>query len=144
LYSINVKQYAMSQEAYQFMQKMKKNTEQVGTLFDAQPSQITGNIKCLSDPNEPVIGFVEVTEEQTKRTFVYNSQVPGWNYSPPCIQYVILNTVDDMNKNGSALFPTVPKTLTPLGGVQDFYAANMESCIDCTTRGVNHKPVFWP
>jgi hypothetical protein len=28
--------------------------------------------------------------------------------------------------------------------VVDFYAANMESCIDCTIRGVNHKPAFWP
>jgi len=144
LYSINVKQYAMSQDAYLFMEKMKKNTEQVGTLFDPQPSQITGNIKCLSNPNEPVIGFVEVTEEQTKRIFVYNNQVPGWGYGTACIQYVINNTVDDMNKYGAELYPTVPKTLDPLGNVQDFYAANMNSCIDCTTRGVNKKPSFWP
>jgi hypothetical protein len=144
LYSINVKQYAMSQDAYLFMEKMKKNTEQVGTLFDAQPSQITGNIKCLSDPNEPVIGFVEVTDEQTKRIFVYNSQVPGWSYSLPCVEYVINNTVEDMNKYGAEYSPTIPKTLTPLGAVQDFYAANMESCVDCTTRGVNRKPSFWP
>jgi uncharacterized protein DUF4249 len=144
LYSINVKQYAMSQDAYLFMQKMKKNTEQVGTLFDAQPSQITGNIKSLSNPNEPVIGFVEVTEEQTKRAFVYNSQVPGWSYGAPCLEYVVNNTIDDMNKNGLTLYPTIPKTLSPLGGVVDFFAANMESCIDCTTRGTNKRPSFWP
>ena len=144
LYSMNLKQYAMSQDAYLFMQKMKKNTEQVGTLFDAQPSQITGNIKCLSDANEPVVGFVEVTEEQTKRVFIYNNQVPGWGFSMPCIEYVINNTVDDMNKYGSDYYPTIPKTLTPFGAIQDFYAANMESCVDCTTRGVNRKPAFWP
>jgi hypothetical protein len=145
LYSINLRQYAMSQDAYLFMQKMKKNTEQVGTLFDAQPSQITGNIKCLSNPTEPVIGFVEVTEEQTKRTFVYNSQVPGWNYSTACQQYLIKNTVDDMNKNGGDLYPTVPNIIDLLtGNPVDFFAANMESCMDCTTRGVNRKPAFWP
>jgi hypothetical protein len=144
LYSINVKQYAMSQDAYLFMQKMKKNTEQVGTLFDAQPSQITGNIKSLSDPNEPVVGFVEVTEEQPKRIFIYNSQVPGWGYSIACVESVISNTLDGMNNGGGDLYPTVPRTLSPTGSVVDFYAANMESCVDCTTRGVNRKPSFWP
>jgi len=148
LYSINLKQYAMSQEAYLFMEKMKKNTEQVGTLFDPQPSQITGNIKCLSHPNESVVGFVEVTDEQTRRIFIYNSQVPGWNYSMPCLQYLIKNTVDDMNKNGADLFPTVANTIDPYPPwnptIVDFFAANMESCMDCTTRGVNRRPSFWP
>jgi uncharacterized protein DUF4249 len=143
LYSINLEQYAMSQDAYLFMQKMKKNTEQVGTLFDAQPSQITGNIKCLSSPNEPVVGFVEVTEEQTKRLFIYNSQVPGWGYSISCTEYVVANSVEDMNNN-KEYSPTLPRTVGNFGVLVDFFAANMETCVDCTTRGVNRKPAFWP
>jgi len=144
LYSLNLKQYAMSQDAYLFMQKMKKNTEQVGSLFDAQPSQLSGNIKCLTDANEAVVGFVEITEEQKRRVFIYNREVPGWGYSVACTQYVINNTVEDMNMYGGDLYPTVPKTLGPFGVVIDFYAANMETCVDCTTRGVNLKPSFWP
>jgi len=142
LYSINLKQYALSQDAYLFMQKMKKNTEQVGTLFDAQPSQISGNFKCPTHPNEQVIGFVEVTDEQTKRVFIYNSQVPGWNYSTGCYQILVVNNLDSMRQAGG--YPTVPVELTPGGGVKTFNAANFESCIDCTTRGVNRRPSFWP
>jgi len=144
LYSINLKQYALSQDAYLFMQKMKKNTEQVGTLFDAQPSQISGNFKCLTNPNELVIGFVEVTDEQTKRLFIYNSQVPQWGYNPGCMQIIILNNLDTIEKYGADLFPTVPGMLGPFGVIVSFWAANKESCIDCTTRGVNRKPAFWP
>ena len=144
LYSLYLKQYALSQDAYLFMQKIKKNTEQVGSLFDAQPSQISGNIKCLTDPKEPVIGFVEVTQEQTKRIFIYNSQVPGWSYNPYCIQFVVDNNLDSIAKHGADLFPTVPKELSPLGSVVTFYAANEAPCMDCTTRGVNRKPAFWP
>ena len=114
----------------------------MGTLFDAQPSQISGNFKCLTQPNELVIGFVEVTEEKTKRIFIYNSQVPGWSYATNCFQNVVSNDVDDMNKDGK--YPTVPKTYDRFGGVVEFYSANMESCMDCTTRGVNRKPLFWP
>lgn len=144
LYSLYLRQYAMSEDAYLFMQKMKKNTEEVGSLFDAQPSQISGNIKCLSHPDELVIGFVEVSEEQTKRIFIYNSQVPGWGYSPACIQYLIDNDLNSINMNGAELYPTVPKDLSPLGAVVTFYAANSAPCMDCTTRGSNRKPVFWP
>jgi uncharacterized protein DUF4249 len=145
LYSLNLKQYAMSQDAYLFMQKMKKNTEQVGSLFDAQPSQVSGNIKCVTDAKESVVGFVEVTDEQTKRVFVYNRQVPGWNYTTTCQQYLINNTVNDINKFGADLYPTVANVIDPLSGNPvDFFAANMQTCMDCTTRGVNHKPAFWP
>ena len=70
LYSVNLKQYAVSHEKYLFLQKMKKNTEQTGSLFDPQPSQLSGNIHCLTDPNETVIGYVEITQEQTQRIFI--------------------------------------------------------------------------
>ena len=61
LYSMKLKQYAVSHEKYLFLQKMKKNTEQTGSLFDPQPSQLSGNIHCLTDPNETVIGYVEIS-----------------------------------------------------------------------------------
>jgi hypothetical protein len=48
--------------------------------------KISGNIHCLADPGEVVIGFIEVTQEQVKRIFISNSQVPGWNYDPGCVE----------------------------------------------------------
>ena len=48
--------------------------------------QLSGNIHCLTDPNEAVIGYVEITQEQTQRIFIFNSQVSGWNYNPGCSQ----------------------------------------------------------
>src|SRR5262249_13258380 len=85
LYSLNLRQYAISHDEYLFLQKMKKNTEQLGTIFDPQPSQISGNVHCLTDPGETVIGYVEVAQEQVKRIFIANSQVPNWNYDPGCV-----------------------------------------------------------
>jgi len=145
LYSLYLKQYAVSQDAYLFMGRMKKNTEQVGSLFDAQPSQLSGNIHCLTDPKEPVIGFVEITQEQVKRVFIYNGQVPGgWSYASACIQFVLDNDLDSIAKHGAELYPTVPFQLGAGGDPVTFYAANSPTCIDCTTRGVNKKPSFWP
>ena len=144
LYSLNLKQYALSQGEYLFLQKMKKNTEQVGTLFDPQPSELSGNIHCLTDPNEIVIGYVGITQEQTKRIFIYNNQVNGWNYQTGCFQTIIDNKLDSIAKYGRDLYPTYPFALDALGTILQFYATYTENCVDCTVHGTNQKPAFWP
>jgi len=144
LYSINLRQYAISRDNYLFLQKMKKNTEQLGTIFDPQPSEISGNIHSLTYPNEAVIGFIEVTQEQVKRIFISNSQVPGWGYDPACAQRIIDNNLDSIAKYGSDLYPTLPQSVDPFGNVAKFYATNDKNCMDCTFRGVSQKPLFWP
>ena len=144
LYSINLRQYAISHDNYLFLQKMKKNTEQLGTIFDPQPSEISGNIHCLADPGEVVIGFIEVTQEQVKRIFISNSQVPGWNYDPGCVETIIDNNLDSIAKHGSDLYPTLPSGLDPFGGIVKFHATPDKNCMNCTFRGVSQKPAFWP
>jgi hypothetical protein len=144
LYSINLRQYAISHDNYLFLQKMKKNTEQLGTIFDPQPSEISGNMHCLTDSNEIVIGFIEVTQEQVKRIFIYNSQVPDWGYDPDCVQVIIDNNLDSIAKHGSDLYPTLPQGLDGFGGIVKFYATPNKNCMDCTFRGVHQKPPFWP
>jgi len=143
LYSINLRQYAISHDEYLFLQKMKKNTEQLGTIFDPQPSEISGNIHCLTDSNETVIGHVEITQEQVKRIFISNSQVPGWNYDPGCYFFEIANKPDSIKQHGIGLMPTFAAATDPLGGIISFYAS-MPQCVDCTLRGVHQKPDFWP
>jgi len=143
LYSINLRQYAISHDNYLFLQKMKKNTEQLGTIFDPQPSEISGNIHCLTDPAETVIGFIEITQEQVKRIFISNTQVPGWNYDPGCVFIELDNNLDSIAKHGSDLYPTTPASTSPFGIIK-FFATNNKNCMNCTFRGVSQKPDFWP
>lgn len=140
LYSINVKEYSMSREGYRFLEALRKNTEQLGSIFDSQPSDNNGNMHCLTTPNEVVIGFVEVSEEKQKRIFISNTQVPGWNYVQDCDQVSIKNVPDSL-KGISGIPTTVAESgLTGL----DFVYFAPSVCVDCTLRGVNTKPSFWP
>ena len=50
VYSLSVKQYALTANAYTFWNLLKTNTEQLGTIFDAQPSSSVSNIHAVSNP----------------------------------------------------------------------------------------------
>ncbi len=141
LYSIYIKQYALSNEAYLFFQKIKKNTEQVGSVFDPQPSELKGNIHCITDPGEIVIGYVDISEEKTQRIFISAAEVPDWGYRPPCSEILIKNKPDSIF--GLGYVPTDVASYGVGNRIETFHASS-EFCVDCRTRGTNIKPSFWP
>ena len=51
-YSILVNQYPLTMDGYNYWQIIKKNSEQLGSLFDLHPSQLSGNIHAITDPND--------------------------------------------------------------------------------------------
>lgn len=142
LYSILVKQYGMSKEGYEFYEKMKKNSENLGTTFDPQPSELKGNFLCVENPKEAVIGFMEVSTVEEKREFISNQQLPEWNYDSKCEPEILIPLRNDTLYSAVHL---AERMLTnyypgPLGGV----LAAPKECVDCTLRGTNVKPAFWP
>ncbi|WP_413670078.1 DUF4249 domain-containing protein [Mucilaginibacter sp. Mucisp86] len=150
-YSILLKQYALTKEAYQFWENMKKNTEQLGSIFDAQPSQLTGNIHNLKDPAEPVIGYISVTNIQSKRVFIDNADLPrGWvpkypyDCGPPDTALFFnpkthQNDVLSMIINGSGIPITdVSQQNSTIG-----YTYSSIECTDCRIRGRVQTPTFW-
>ena len=143
LYTINVKQYSISDEAYAYLQELKNNTEEIGSIFAAQPSKLNGNIHCTSNPSEIAIGFIEVSQEKQKRLFISNHQLPGWNYKDGCGEYLLQNNAAALGSKAGGLWPTVPFEATPVS-IVSFFATPDQNCLDCTLRGSNVKPAFWP
>jgi Domain of unknown function (DUF4249) len=140
-YSILVKQFGLTRDAYNFWQEIKKNGTQVGGLFDPLPSQLIGNIRCTSNPEEPVIGYFSIATIQTKRLYILNSQVKNWkgrDYTSFCTPRI---TTRD-----SASFYLWDPNLAPAyfvtgGGLA---IANV-FCVDCRLQGgINRKPGYWP
>jgi Domain of unknown function (DUF4249) len=142
-YSLLLFQYGWSKAGYQFLDKMRKNTETTGSIFDAQPSELLGNFHGVTDKSETVIGFFNVCPVRSTRIFLNNFDFPNWQYRTDCVQYEIENNSDSIKQKGIGLFPTTPATYTPRGAILTFYAAD-QNCVDCTLRGTNIKPSFWP
>lgn len=144
-YSILVKQYAIGKEAYEYLNLMKKNSELQGSLFDNQPSEIIGNIKSLSNPDEVVIGFVNISPIVGKRIFIERTQVPDWKFSLSCGPIVIKNNKDSLaNAFSSGFYLISSSNVNPLLGGIVSYNGDNSSCLDCRTRGgTSVKPAFW-
>jgi len=142
LYSILVRQYSISREGYEYLSRMKKNTEQTGSIFDSQPSELKGNIVCVTNPNEPVIGYLEISDMYSKRIFIKNSEVPSWGYTQGCSQNTLVNHPDSIQAAGYPA-PVAPLNVSLTGTIIDFTTTEV-ICVDCTLRGVVTKPSFWP
>jgi hypothetical protein len=141
VYSIKVKQYALTQKAYEFYEIMQKNSEQTGTLFDPQPSQIGGNIKNMSNPSETVIGFVSISTLTEKR--IYIDKNFHYNYVGTCV-ITPTSDLDGSRINYPAYYPVnyiIDLSTYKISG----YELAPKPCVDCEMLGgSNVKPTFWP
>jgi hypothetical protein len=148
LYSILVNQWALTDSGYNYMSILQKNTESLGSIFDLLPSQLTGNIHCLTKPAEQVVGWVSAGTIQQQRIFIYLYQVPGWRYSFSCSEQDTVISLDSVKARRAFtmedLIPLDPH-VTPPSPFQDGWTANAIGCIDCRIQGgVTARPPYWP
>jgi hypothetical protein len=131
-YSILVKQYGLSLDAFEYWTSLAKSTEITGSLFDPLPSTITGNIKNISDPQDLVFGYFSAAVEQKKRIFL----TPALGAFPTCTAPDTL-TLEEAALSSAILLNTV--------GIRfDSVTISSGFCADCRAQGgVTTKPSFW-
>jgi hypothetical protein len=125
LYHISVSQYRIRKASYDYFLNLQKNVSQTGSLFSPVPSEMKGNVRCLTSPGEWVVGFVEVSVPSVRAQFMPELILA---YEPPektCFKAI--STYD-----GALYSPGPPTLYAPI------------RCVDCTTRGTKNKPAFWP
>jgi hypothetical protein len=152
-YSVLIKQYAMTPDAFNYYQELRKNTESLGNIFDAQPTTLTGNIHCTTNLSEKVIGYITSGSVSQVRIFVDAQQLPlNWIPSLPDFDCDFETPVYNPNFKfpysvreyfyTGILTPIDPLQLPgaahPLG-----YTGATPICVDCTLRGTNKQPAFW-
>jgi hypothetical protein len=142
-YSILVKQYALTEAAYQYFQVLKKNTESLGSIFDAQPTQLVGNIHSISNPSEVVIGYITASSVQQQRIFISNNQLNNWNWFYNGVDCSLISI--DQNPNYFLVYDYPDTSYAPYyfispGSIQ----LAKKVCVDCRLRGgTTNKPTYW-
>jgi hypothetical protein len=142
-YSTLVSQYALTEDAYNYWLLFQKTSQGLGTLFDLQPTQLVGNIHCVTNPSEPVIGFISASSVQQQRIFIRESSLTNWGHNQAvygCDSIEIaVNPVNPFIYNYPDTFyaPWYFITGGPL-------VLGSRFCLDCTLfGGTNMKPPFW-
>lgn len=155
-YSILVRQYALTIDAYTFWLNLQNNTEKLGGIFDVLPSDNQTNYRCLSNPAELVVGYLSVGRTATKRVFITADKLPA-SYSAgyPCacrIDTVFNNPPHPFTRPYSEVIgPNSPYSIVsglylpppdPFGH-PTAYTYSTILCVDCTVRGTKAAPPFW-
>lgn len=146
-YSILVRQYAQSQEEYAYWELLKRNTENIGTLFDPLPSQLTGNIRCLTDDDELALGYIGAHSVAEKRIFISRADLPPTRFLTgyeACIPPDTLRASLDQSLADKIAAAFVPgSNLVPVTEVTNGVVASTRDCVDCRRRGTDVRPSFW-
>ncbi|MCX6302252.1 MAG: DUF4249 domain-containing protein [Bacteroidia bacterium] len=136
-YSILVNQYSLSEDEYNFWEKVQNVLENVGGLYDVTPVTISSNIHCLTNPEEIVLGYFSVSAVSQKRLFIKDSfsGLPVLYRYNRCFGDTIWGNADIPGLNVYAWV------------IEDYITYKIitweKDCADCTTRGTLVRPSFW-
>ena len=146
VYSVDLYQEAVSEEAWRYYEALKNNSQNVGGLFSPQPSEVKGNIRERSHPERQVIGYVSVTRPSVKRltidfeSFLFH-KLGDW-------ERVAGEIVADRQNWGfyyqHSYLVTYPIMMDESINDNRFEWA-FARCVDCRMLGGNkNKPDWWP
>ncbi len=157
-YSILVKQYVQSIDAFTYYKTLNKLSQSDNLFTQNQPGFFTGNISSVGDSNEKVLGLFEVSSVSSKRIFFnYND---FYNDEPLPPYFVECTFGDPFHKSfeGDTFLPPLyqliderkvkyyrpnPNYPNPQNEVEGKYLVVPIECGDCTVLGSNIKPDFW-
>lgn len=149
-YSMLVRQYALSPEAYNYWELTRVFNETQGSLADVQPGNVISNVRGVTDPDETVLGYFDASGVSEQRVFFNYRDFTAAGYERPtyrtsCYElqpiYVVETEIANYMLTHSAHLaiwdvvgssPTAQFELFPIG------------CCDCSNMGVTVKPSFWP
>ena len=153
-YSILVRQYVQSQEAYTYFETLSEFAGD-GSLFSQnQPGFISSNIRSESNSEEKVLGFFEVSSVSSKRIFFnyedYYPNEPQPPYASSCLE---ISPEIDLGHPADLCGPLL---VLIEGGTVLYYRENEfpslregpyyvvpAECGDCTRLGTITVPDFW-
>ncbi len=148
-YSINIRQRALTLEAFNYYTELKKLSESTGSLFDVQPYQLTGNFHSVNQ-EEPVIGFLSVGTVEEKRIYIDRNEIAPGTFDrsiPNGVSNCYVDTIklsEDKSPlkylfSGTNFYPI---SYFGLGTSTLLYTSR--NCVDCRMQeGVLEQPLFW-
>jgi hypothetical protein len=139
-YSLLLRQYSLNEDEYNYWEKLKRISEEVGGLYDVVPMSIESNIYCTDSPAEKVLGFFSVSSVKTKRIFIKNALTILKDFYSLCPSDTVPVAQAIPNLGISTW---IIQRISNAPNVFFYVLTNTKSCADCTVDGSNKRPDFW-
>lgn len=140
-YSLLVNQYSISEEEYNYWDKLQSVAEEVGGLYDIIPASITGNVYCLQKPGDKVLGYFSVSAVTSKRIFINDNfkGLPDFYRGCPADTVDLHADIPGLDVSVWVIITRDSEAPPPWYKVVTYYPW----CADCSFRGSPVKPDFW-
>lgn len=138
-YSILVNQYSLSDAEYTYWEKMLNISQNVGGLYDITPASVIGNISCVENPGEQVLGYFSVSAKTSKRIYIQETFRGLINLYYDCPTDTVFGNAPIPGLN-SYVWIIIDHQLPPPAYK---VISDDRGCADCTVRGTLIKPAFW-
>jgi len=136
-YSLLIKQYSLSETAYNYWENLRKNNQETVNMFGKQPANVKGNIYNLNDTTDVPLGYFGVSDVQSKRIMVQPVQGLHFDHVYKCIALVIDGPLppDERPLYFAIGYDAKGEPYLGLAGPE---------CIFCTMLGgTTEKPSYW-
>jgi hypothetical protein len=160
-YSINVRQYSISTEEYNYWENLKQVNETTDDIFNTQPYSVTSNIHNTADPSDKVLGYFKVSSVKEKRIYITSNELlrldlPGYIY--PCTEYIVDPYTYFMpgSQGKAPTWDEINEMFMSVGGftfIQPIYVGETDElsklvfatleCSDCSETDIITQPDFW-
>jgi len=142
-YSIEVTQYSLSQDGYNYWEILRELNNSQGSTFDIQPGRVIGNLSA-SD-GSVVLGYFDASEVSVERIFITPVEFEG-------LQLDQVRRRDCSRTVDSVAPDNIDQYMQIFGERQNIVGAitgggwivASKECTDCRLFGTNVKPSFWP
>ncbi|RMA64558.1 DUF4249 domain-containing protein [Ulvibacter antarcticus] len=149
-YSILVKQFVQSVEAYTFYKIINELGNVESLLSQGQPGYVSGNITSVGNPNEKVLGFFEAASVSMQRIY-FNHEDLGLPVPPYFIDCNVIeidyndNTTLDNDPNEREILKTHIQYFDyqVIFAFHPNYLIVQPECSLCTYFSSNVRPDFW-
>lgn len=149
LYKLTVHLEAISENAFLYWQNIENNTNNQGTIFSPVPSQMMGNVHCITDPEAEVIGYISAAESAEAVMYYDNHDEQFYNGPDVDWRTIEIEEITDpyffahWYSRGYLPYTTIPPEMG--GGSGMIYQWAKASCVDCRKLGgTKNRPGGWP
>jgi len=138
-YSLQVIQYSLNNEAYDFWKRIEEQNQESGGIYERQLGYVSGNMYNMNNQEEDVLGFFNLCPVSEKRIFVEG--ISELHY--PAMDCTLDTIYNPASRPVWLKIPFFLVSFNPLR-VGPPYGVGTHLCFDCRNGGGNIiKPDFW-